>query len=563
MSRSRSESRPPARVDAAVVDGQTALARGAWQDARRAFERALESGEDPVALEGLGLAAWWLDHADLVFDSRERAFRLYRDRGDATAAARVAAWLGWDYAAFRYEPAVARGWLGLARQLLETTRDSPEYAWLAIREGILTLLEDGDPDRARGLAQEAMTAARASGSRDYELLAMSLDGLAQVTSGQVADGMRRLDAVSAALIAGEMSDRVAIGMAGCYLIAACDRVRDYDRAAQWCERIKAFCAKWGLRPLFAVCRTQYAAVCLWHGRWEEAERELVSASDELAVCRPAMTSESAVRLAELRRRQGRLEEAQALFEAADGHPAATVGLAALALDRGDASTAGDLAERYLRRTPLHNRTERITALEVIVRARLAARRAPETDAAINELTSIAQDTGTDSFRAAASLCRGLVAAAVGDLDLARRECEDAVDLFQRGGAPYETARARLELAGVLEQSGRVAVAEAEVQRAIEPLTKIAAEAELARAKRLLERLSGRATAPAPSTSLTRRELEVLRLVAKGLSNQRVAEQLFISEHTVHRHVANTLSKLGVSTRSAAVAQAARLGVLQD
>ena len=61
--------------------------------------------------------------------------------------------------------------------------------------------------------------------------------------------------------------------------------------------------------------------------------------------------------------------------------------------------------------------------------------------------------------------------------------------------------------------------------------------------------------------LTPREVEILRLISTGLNNQAIAERLFISEHTVHRHVANTLTKLNVSSRSAAVAQAGRLGLL--
>jgi len=61
--------------------------------------------------------------------------------------------------------------------------------------------------------------------------------------------------------------------------------------------------------------------------------------------------------------------------------------------------------------------------------------------------------------------------------------------------------------------------------------------------------------------LTTRELEVLRLISTGLSNQAIADRLCISEHTVHRHVANTLTKLDVSSRSAAVAHAARLGLI--
>ncbi|HET7567939.1 MAG TPA: alpha/beta fold hydrolase [Gaiellaceae bacterium] len=59
--------------------------------------------------------------------------------------------------------------------------------------------------------------------------------------------------------------------------------------------------------------------------------------------------------------------------------------------------------------------------------------------------------------------------------------------------------------------------------------------------------------------LSRRETEVLRLVAEGLSNREIASSLVLSEHTVHRHVANILRKLGQSTRAAAAAQGARAG----
>ena len=60
--------------------GQVALGRAAWQEARGLFEAALVEQETPEALEGLGLAAWWLDLAAVVFDARERAYRAYRGR---------------------------------------------------------------------------------------------------------------------------------------------------------------------------------------------------------------------------------------------------------------------------------------------------------------------------------------------------------------------------------------------------------------------------------------------------------------------------------------------------
>jgi len=61
--------------------------------------------------------------------------------------------------------------------------------------------------------------------------------------------------------------------------------------------------------------------------------------------------------------------------------------------------------------------------------------------------------------------------------------------------------------------------------------------------------------------LTRRETEVLALVASGLSDREIAERLVLSPHTVHRHVANVRTKLGLPTRAAAVAAAAQRGLL--
>jgi pimeloyl-ACP methyl ester carboxylesterase/DNA-binding CsgD family transcriptional regulator len=65
----------------------------------------------------------------------------------------------------------------------------------------------------------------------------------------------------------------------------------------------------------------------------------------------------------------------------------------------------------------------------------------------------------------------------------------------------------------------------------------------------------------PAALLSRREREVLELVAHGLTDGEIAEQLILSPHTVHRHVANIRHKLGRGSRTAAVAEAARLGLL--
>ena len=83
------------------------------------------------------------------------------------------------------------------------------------------------------------------------------------------------------------------------------------------------------------------------------------------------------------------------------------------------------------------------------------------------------------------------------------------------------------------------------------------------ARSVLDREPAAAGVPGepPAVLLSGREREVLALVARGLNDREIAEQLVVSPHTVHRHVANIRNKLGRGSRTAAVAEAARLGLL--
>jgi DNA-binding NarL/FixJ family response regulator len=80
------------------------------------------------------------------------------------------------------------------------------------------------------------------------------------------------------------------------------------------------------------------------------------------------------------------------------------------------------------------------------------------------------------------------------------------------------------------------------------------------ADKVAARLGGR-RASARSIGMTAREIEVLSLVARGLPNREIAERLVVSEHTVHRHLANIYARLGVSSRAAAVALASERDLL--
>jgi DNA-binding NarL/FixJ family response regulator len=154
----------------------------------------------------------------------------------------------------------------------------------------------------------------------------------------------------------------------------------------------------------------------------------------------------------------------------------------------------------------------------------------------------------------------MLAGAGGNHERARPLLEDAVDRFGRSGAPFETALARIELATSLLAAGRTDAAEDEAAAALDSLVGLGADTEAGRARRLLDMsVGGHVSLP----EITKREREVLGLLAEGLTNRQIAERLVLSEHTVHRHVTNILRKLDLPSRTAAAARAVRAGLLEE
>ena len=536
--------------------GWAELREAQWSNARASFEAALAVAETPEAFEGLSWAAWWLDDAEAVFDARERAYRLYRVRGDAASAARMATWLAADQLDFHGAWAVASGWLSRAHRLLDPLEPGPEHGWLAFHEGFLAHAE-GDRDTACALARQVAELGRRFEVADLEMLGLALEGGALVASAEVEEGMRCLDEATAAALAGEATIPISGAWACCFLVSACTAVRDYERAAEWCDRIADFAERYGSRYMLGFCRAEYGSVHLWQGRWSEAESMLTASVEDFASSRPAWVGSPLVGLAELRRRQGNGVEAAALLDRAGASSTEQLCRARLALDGSSPREAVELLERLLRRLPEHRKVARIPALELLARARIARGELDEAGSAVEELREAEQLVGTAPLRACADLAEGVLAAAAADHDRARTHLEDAVDGFEASGAPFDAACARIELATSLAALGRSLSAGQEAATALASLLELGAGTEAARAQRLLETPAKGEALP----ELTPREREVLRLLAEGLTNRRIAARLVVSEHTVHRHVANILRKLQVSSRTAAAAHAAQSGLL--
>jgi non-specific serine/threonine protein kinase len=163
---------------------------------------------------------------------------------------------------------------------------------------------------------------------------------------------------------------------------------------------------------------------------------------------------------------------------------------------------------------------------------------------------------------------GELATGSGRFPEAAEHIDKSLGLAESCEAPYERALTLISRSQLLVARGDTEEARSvldEVQGICVPL---GAEPALVLVAELEERLQTQAqAAPAPSdtpaarSGLTKREIEILQLVAQGMINQEIAETLVLSEHTVHRHVSNVMGKMGVSSRTAAVAEAARLDLL--
>jgi LuxR family transcriptional regulator, maltose regulon positive regulatory protein len=547
-------------ADASTLDaGWAELAAGRWGAARTEFERSLSEAESAEAYEGLSWAAWWLDDREEVFDRRRRAYALYRSRGDSAGAARMATWLAADHLDFDGADAVAAGWLGRARRLLDPLPEGPDHGWLAFHEGYVAHAR-GDTAGACESAVRTARIGREEGIADLEMLGLALEGAALVASARVDEGMRRLDEATATALEGNATIPISSAWACCFLVSACSAVLDFERAAEWCDRIAEFAERYGSRYMLAFCRAEYGAVHLWRGRWSDAEEQLALAIDDFSRSRPAWVGGSLLGLAELRRRQGRWDEASELLDRAGSSSSAQVCRALLALERGDPHGACELLERALRQLPAHSKLRRLPALEVLVRARLGCGDLEDAAGPLEELRELERLIGTPPLRARVDLAAGLIAAARGRHDDARPLLEDAVDRFQASGAPFDAARSRVELAECLAALNRTKDAQREAAAALEALLELGAQPEAERARRALERARG---ASRPAQGVTPREREVLQLLAEGLTNRQIAERLVLSEHTIHRHVSNLMRKLGVRSRTAAATQAVRYGLLDS
>ena len=539
-----------------LAEAQAAVAEGDWAGARRGFEAALELEESAEGFFGLGNTLWWLGETDESVRQLERAYAAFRRRPDPVQAALAAIYLSLTYRASLGNDAASRGWLGRAARLVEEHALAPLAGWVALCRAAMAA-EARDAEAAERLAREALAAARDSEDRDLELCDLSELGAALVEAGRLDEGVALLDEAMAGSLGGEVESPDTVVMTSCNTIISCSRSGDFARARQWIRAADEFNRRYGSPHLYAVCRMHYGSVLFATGRWAEAEAELRAALEIGRRAEPALRAETLAKLAELRLAQGRLEEAERLLEGLEDEPAAVPATAAVQLARGRAAHVMSLLERRLREVG-EECLEAAALLELLVEVGSERGAPPDVAERARRLAELGAATGCDLLVARAERTLGRVVLADGRAADAAAHLERALSRIRGLAMPLEVARSRLLLARALATEAK-ALAIAEGERALAGLEELGATRDADAAAAFLRSLGVKAARSGPKRLgvVTRREQEVLELLAEGLSNPEIAERLFLSRKTVEHHVASILAKLGVRSRGEAAAYALR------
>ena len=534
-------------VEGPVWVGLAALDRGDWPAATRAFETALSEEESPDALDGLGQALWWSSDLTNALDLRGRAYAAFIDAGRHDDAARVAAWLAREYFTVHGNLPAAGGWISRADAQLERASPCAAAGWLALIKAAMTT----DTQAMKQLAQQAIDVALRFEDHDLEIVGLSVLGLAHVYACDVAAGMARLDEAMAAASGGELKSFWALSDVYCNTLLACERAGDFERAEQWCRVVNEFSQRYEAKPLFPFCHVTYGSILSATGRWHEAEDHLVRAVQMFNSGHKALGVIAISRLAELRLKQGRLEEAQLLLAGFEEHPLALRPAVRLRIAEGQHA----LAARMLRaRLEQVGRASLLAAplLALLAEVQIAIGNNAAARQTADDLMGLGTVSGQRNIIADAEQAIGAAELGV-DPGAAIERLERAARLYIELEQPYESGRARL-LAGRARRDAERDLAVMDVRAALAIFERVGARRDFDEAAALLRELGDAGPrGPKGSALLTRREREVLRLLAKGLSNAEIGGRLFISPKTAEHHVGRLLGKLDLRSRAEAAA----------
>jgi DNA-binding NarL/FixJ family response regulator len=493
----------------------------------------------------LATTAYLLGRRNDCVQALQRAFQAHLDAHDDLAAARSALWLA-VVLLTGGEPAVGGGWAARAERILDGVDGDVVERGYALAHTVFRHLVDGE--YAEALEVAGAVADYGERYRDPDLLALALNvqGRVLTEAGQVGQGVRLMDEAMVGLLAGEVSPIIA-GLVYCALIEACVLVRDYGRVAEWTRALTTWCdAQPGLVAFTGQCAVHRGQLMRLHGAYADALDELAQAMERYA----RAGGDPAVGLAHLERGEvlrlmGEYDAAETAYAAAARTgDEALPGRTLLWLARGRPEAAAGAVRRLVDETV--DPVGRIPLLPAAVEVLIAVGAVDEAAPLADELDRIAAAFGGSALAGAAGDAAARVALARGDATVAVAAARSATAAWAELSAPSEVACGRVLLGRALRLQGDEHTATTELVAARDSFAAIGARPAEREAAELLG-------GDVPPGGLSPREVEVLRLVAAGMTNAEIAAELVLAEKTVARHLSNIFTKLGVGSRTAAAA----------
>jgi len=521
--------------------------RGDWVSAFEAWADVDTDAMGPDDLQQLATAAFLLGRHEECVAAIQKAFQSYVDRGDRATAVRCAFWLSMVFG-LASDQAMAAGWAARADRVHEEIgEDVVESGYVRFLHAFRHLA-----GQEFAAALENATSVTEHGRRffDADLLAqgLSLEGWLMLHSGRVPDGLSLFDEAMLGIAAGDVSP-IPAGVVYCMMIEACQEVSDLGRAEEWTVALSRWCSQQpGLVAFTGQAAVHRGQIMRLHGAFREAVDEFDRAVRRyLAGPATGAAGVASAEKGDALRLLGDFGAAEASYEAAFDHGyEPQPGLALLWLAAGRTDAALGAARRLLAETG--DPVARSRVLPAVVEILLACGEVDEARPVAAELEQISADFGCAALQAMSAYTSGCVELESDDASGALPYLRKASSLWRGLDAPYEVARVRLQVGRALAALGDEVSSASELAAARRVFVELGAKPAVAAA----DRLGPSAVLPG---GLTAREAEVLRLVASGQSNARIAAELVLSEKTVARHLSNIFTKLGVTSRTAAAAYA--------